>query len=212
MKNAILIVSLLFISFVGWTQTVDTLPVITYQYRNITIADRLAPDSVNFTRNGDTLIIAENKWKGYPSYPIAVKSEVSDTLVVNLLDTGKVFLAADGRFLTTIRIPNAFKASDNIKLKFEGKAYNITLLITNLSYTYDNLSDVKIYPNPAKNDLNILSDEGIDRIVIFNSSGQMVDYIGKTASVLDLQTYTPGIYYLSIFTFNGVIKKSFKKE
>ncbi|HEX8546288.1 MAG TPA: T9SS type A sorting domain-containing protein [Cytophagaceae bacterium] len=213
MKKAVLAILVLSISILVKAQTIDTLSVITHQFKNPTMSDRFAPDSVNFTRNGDTLIIAENKWKGYPSKPIAIRSsQLEDTLLVSLEDTGEVFLAADGRFLTTIKIPNAFENSDNIKLRFEGKVYNIILLITKLSDRYNNLADVKIYPNPAKDELFVLVQEGFEKLVIYNGMGQTVEHISHNSFPVNLQNYDTGIYCLAIFTSKGVIKASFQKK
>ena len=104
MKKALLLASIIFISVSGWSQTRDTLNVTSFQFTNITSKERHAPDSVYFVRSGDTLVILENSWRSYPLKLIAVRTKTKDSLLISVIDTARAGLAADGRFLITVKV------------------------------------------------------------------------------------------------------------
>ena len=64
---------------------------------------------------------------------------------------------------------------------------------------FDN--NIKIYPNPAKDKINIRSDKPIDRIQIFNSQGRLIldrEYLQNLISI-SLNRYPEGMYFINIF-------------
>jgi len=92
--------------------------------------------------------------------------------------------------------------------------YNFTLIglgvNTTVTVEIDDINpDIKIYPNPASQDINIslTSSPNIYSIEIYNNLGQMVLQKQSTYQVekLDLKNLNSGIYYLNIFN-NGFSK------
>ncbi len=61
----------------------------------------------------------------------------------------------------------------------------------------ENTSTV-IYPNPAQESFNILSEEEIGNVVIYNQIGQIVAEYAQNGNTLNVQTadWTPGIYFV----------------
>ncbi len=68
-----------------------------------------------------------------------------------------------------------------------------------------------IYPSPTKDVVYISSNEGIHKVVIFDTAGRIVDTQYETAQI-NLKTFNSGIYYLTIETDKGVFSKKIVKE
>ena len=70
-----------------------------------------------------------------------------------------------------------------------------------LSNVVNNRADYEVFPNPAKNQLEILSHEPIENIQIYNAIGQQIksEKMNPNLNVLiDVTNLTNGIYYLII--------------
>ncbi len=79
-----------------------------------------------------------------------------------------------------------------------------------LSINQFNKSDIKIYPNPVQNQLNIESQEIINGIEIFDLLGKKIfESKSKTIDVSGLQS---GIYLLKINTENGILTQKIIKQ
>ena len=69
---------------------------------------------------------------------------------------------------------------------------------------------VAIYPNPAKDQVHIVTENGLQHIVICNLLGQCIntfDLNGENKMVLNTSSYSPGLYLLNIVTEKGVATK-----
>ncbi len=72
----------------------------------------------------------------------------------------------------------------------------------------ENEVEVNIFPNPTSGILNIKSKYKINSIVVFNTSGTLMQKIEKVEEQINLSKLTKGIYYLQISTESGkTIKK-----
>ncbi|PJJ68128.1 T9SS type A sorting domain-containing protein [Chryseobacterium geocarposphaerae] len=71
---------------------------------------------------------------------------------------------------------------------------------------------VKVYPNPARDVINIKADEDIISISIYSSSGQKVLKIEKGVKTINLKSIPAGVYHLKIETKNGIINEKFIKK
>ena len=71
-------------------------------------------------------------------------------------------------------------------------------------------SSLSLYPNPAKNQINVNSTDNIRMIEIFNVQGQRV--INTTNTQIDLSGINAGSYVIRVTTDNGVTVKNFVKE
>jgi len=68
-----------------------------------------------------------------------------------------------------------------------------------------------IYPNPAKNVLNITSNENINRVEVFNMMGQMVGAYDANDTYTQINTtaFANGVYTVKIETENGTTTRKF---
>ena len=88
----------------------------------------------------------------------------------------------------------------------------ITPLMGIESIVEDN--SISIYPNPTNSEVNISSENIINSIEIFNSLGQRVYYsvVNSTEKIIDISSFTNGVYILGVNTENGVIRKKIIKN
>jgi len=65
--------------------------------------------------------------------------------------------------------------------------------------------DIDIYPNPAKNVLNIVTSRNIDNISIYNAYGRLVaeQYVGDKQCQINTSDLTTGMYFIQINTEVG---------
>ena len=82
------------------------------------------------------------------------------------------------------------------------------------SYIYDasfvgvnNISEneISIYPNPAKNTINI-SNNNYDEIIFSNIAGQIVKRISNSQTTISTSEFSNGIYFYQVVKNNAVIK------
>ncbi len=69
--------------------------------------------------------------------------------------------------------------------------------------TYEN---IKVYPNPVKSVLNVYA-ENLNKVTVFNAMGQLVytETIDSDNLMIDVESWTNGLYYVNLETNNGVI-------
>jgi hypothetical protein len=71
-------------------------------------------------------------------------------------------------------------------------------------------SSINVYPNPAKDFINITSTENINKVTVVNFAGQKVfekKITEKTSIILNTASYETGVYIIKIETENGIIAK-----
>lgn len=69
------------------------------------------------------------------------------------------------------------------------------------------MTAVAIYPNPTQNAVNIVAEDGLQRIVVQNLIGQLIDNKTLNAEsryVLNTSAYASGLYLVSVVTKKGV--------
>ena len=67
-----------------------------------------------------------------------------------------------------------------------------------------------LYPNPAKDRVNVMSSRKMDRITVINYVGQVVydkEMNGEQSYELNTSSYDAGVYIVKISTNNGVVTK-----
>lgn len=69
-----------------------------------------------------------------------------------------------------------------------------------------NMASIKMYPNPAQNNVQFTATENIEKISIFNILGQEVlsSVVGNTSKDLDISQLTTGTYLAKIETATGI--------
>lgn len=109
----------------------------------------------------------------------------------------------------------------NTTYSYEVKAWHTTTGYSNPSNTLSivigdnptgiseiNNTKIKLYPNPASNELSIQSEEIIKEVLIYNSQGKLVKT--ETKNTIDVSDLAKGIYFVNIN--NAQQKISFIKE
>jgi len=83
---------------------------------------------------------------------------------------------------------------------------NVLFRKASLSINASNIDNLKIYPNPASEQLNISSDVAIKFISIVNSLGQNVLSLNTDTvnTVIDISTLNKGVYSITTITENGL--------
>ena len=67
--------------------------------------------------------------------------------------------------------------------------------------------NVAMYPNPAKESVNIMAEDGLQQISVYNALGQQIVAMkmhGENKCILNTKDYVSGIYIINIVTENGV--------
>jgi len=92
----------------------------------------------------------------------------------------------------------------------DGK-YSILNFSKNISVASDLSKTINIYPNPAKETVNIVSENIINKIEIFNISGQNISSSVENSNNVrvDVEDLSQGVYLVKIHTFNNIIIKRF---
>ena len=83
---------------------------------------------------------------------------------------------------------------------------------TGIDNNEDDIYDVKFFPIPAADHINIVSDEQIEEVFIYNSNSQLVktSTIESNNETIDISALNNGQYYMIIMPEgNRVIKKTF---
>ena len=79
--------------------------------------------------------------------------------------------------------------------------------INNYDVAENETIKVALYPNPAHNAVNVLTEGGLQHITIYNLLGQQVGSIaldGENHYILNTSNYATGVYTINIVTENGV--------
>jgi len=83
---------------------------------------------------------------------------------------------------------------------------NVTMAITSVNNLND-ISNINVFPNPARAIINITSDQNFSNIKLINLTGQLaIDYeVNGNETSLDVSKFVNGLYFLQIETTDGVI-------
>lgn len=70
---------------------------------------------------------------------------------------------------------------------------------------------VRVYPNPAKNVLNIVCDYDIESIAVFDCLNRLIEERKTNSGILQLPlaNYSSGTYFITITTDKGRLNKKF---
>ena len=72
--------------------------------------------------------------------------------------------------------------------------------------------NVALYPNPTKENVTILAEDGLQLILIFNLLGQAVETIhlnNEYKAMVNTSAYAPGLYIMNVVTLKGATTKQF---
>jgi hypothetical protein len=153
--------------------------------------------------------------------------------------TGKVALrTAAGTNLTTAIVPNGGAAQyqkwydvdgantftlsaglQTIRIYAEGSPFNLNYFTISkvgaVSVEENSVQDLRLYPNPFKEILNIEGLEQVKNIQVFSHSGNLLynfTNLDNFSKSLDLGQLEPGMYYIQLSTEKETITKKIVKE
>jgi hypothetical protein len=75
--------------------------------------------------------------------------------------------------------------------------------------SHENIS-FNIYPNPASSELNISSTNKIENVEVYNLTGMLLSSSSKTK--IDISELPQGVYFVKVFSENGVTAQKFVKQ
>lgn len=195
----------------SWTYVSD--PLTDFYGTNISGAQRLA--------NGNTLICEG------PSGTFFEVDYEGNTVweYVNPVSTNGIIYqgnnASNNRVFRAERYDRDFTGFDGYDLTSQGyiesgSTFECDLFVVGIEeVAIETSTEVKIYPNPATNELNISSDEEIKSITIYNIQGAMIAELNPNSafSNLNISNYQTGLYFVKILTENDemVTMKLIKK-
>jgi hypothetical protein len=118
---------------------------------------------------------------------------------------------------STLVIGDTFSNNSNIYFDYNFPITTNTYTTTIAALSTQNFEFVyefTLYPNPAKEALNIQSKNGfeIKSIEIYNLLGQVVLAVPNTTSAIDVSSLTRGNYFIKVNTSNGTSNTKFIKE
>ena len=74
------------------------------------------------------------------------------------------------------------------------------------------LTDIKIYPNPVTDKLNIISPNRLHFVEIYTFSGQLIFKVNGNMSQVDISKLSKGNYIVKLVSEAGVVSKLIMKE
>ncbi|MBC3846167.1 T9SS type A sorting domain-containing protein [Winogradskyella echinorum] len=89
-----------------------------------------------------------------------------------------------------------------------------TQIVEPLSVNGFNFNNLQLYPNPASEKLELSSSQMIDKVAIVDINGRMLTEIEISASsyILDISTFSKGVYFIEIQSGNSKVTKKFIKN
>lgn len=125
---------------------------------------------------------------------------------------GRIVLANDGNYVIASGVSSL--SGDNTEAPVGSVDYWLFKLNQNTLSTPEISSNLKldIYPVPATNELNISSQQKIDKATIFDVSGKHVFSITNPIDKIDISKLTNGIYVVKLFSEDGYCVKRFAKQ
>lgn len=117
------------------------------------------------------------------------------------------FIIEDGLYFTGGRTNR--RTDPNYRLEKDLWFYQLPEL---LSIRENNIDiDIKVFPNPASEFINIDANSRIDMVNIYNSEGNIVLEIKNNYTNINIKELTQGKYFIEVFIDGETINKSFVK-
>ena len=77
---------------------------------------------------------------------------------------------------------------------------NISFSKSNLAVNDVNKTNIKVYPNPVVDQLNIKTDETIKSVQVYSLDGKLLKTINGNTTIVDFKNYPKGSYLVKIET------------
>ena len=113
-----------------------------------------------------------------------------------------------------------FAGQEKVIVKFAfTSAYGNNIWIDNINISNQEVSieenednSIAIFPNPAKEVLNITSEKAINQIDIYDVNGKLVKSYTNVNNTINIKDLATGVYMLNITTEDGQVSKKIVKE
>lgn len=90
--------------------------------------------------------------------------------------------------------------------------YSYLATLSNNSFSINNDSNIKIFPNPSSNFFKIVSDTKIDKITLFDTLGKEILIQTQNNNEINIEKLSKGLYLIEIISENEKIYRKFIKE
>ena len=136
----------------------------------------------------------------------------------DLPDTGSFYPVSDGEYAEFKITINAMGYEDSAIIKYILWDSSSTEFIDTLEYyisvalrstaNFMANSKIRIYPNPAKDEVNISANAG-SKIALYDGNGQILlsKSMHNNTETLDISHVKPGLYLLTLLNSNGIHSK-----
>jgi hypothetical protein len=173
---------------------------------------------------GSAVILGIHLWNQSSGYPVYFDNTIINNTTYNyddcdqdgLLDiydcapqnngNNKVLVCHEGN---TICVAESAVAAHLAHGDYMGSCITNTRSMNNTSEGIS-LNDLKLYPSPASNQINIQnnSNKPLGSISIYDISGKLLykNHIGASRAIIDIKNFSPGVYYLRSDQLNTSIK------
>ena len=155
------------------------------------------------------------------SHPATTK--ITGNTVELMFDNINLAPAAHGNIVFKIKTKNNLTVGSTVSNKAEiyfdynfpietNTATSIFQTLSNVDFDTD--LSVRVFPNPAKNKIDISANESIKSIQLFDEQGREMstNLVNEIKSTLDISSYSKGIYFLKIQTNKGIKTEKIIKE
>lgn len=150
------------------------------------------------------------------------KSGQGTKTIIHKYDAYGTFIASSGTFHNVMRDLTIDNGDTSVNLWSSSPCipifqannngftlWKLTSSTTGISeVTYNRIFDM--YPNPANDELNIINKELISKIDIINISGKL--QFSTVQNKIDISELSQGIYFVKVYSENGVATQKFIKE
>lgn len=142
----------------------------------------------------------------YPSYAgdTTVTWSVSGGgAVATISSTGLLTAVSDGSVMVKATANDGTGVMDSTQ---------ITITNQTIGLAEVDAQGIKLFPNPVNNELSLVANQKIDKIEIYNVSGQQIKSFSRAGSKVDVSKLSKGVYILRAFSDNQWIKLPFIKQ
>ncbi|MDR0507429.1 MAG: T9SS type A sorting domain-containing protein [Dysgonamonadaceae bacterium] len=169
---------------------------------------------------------ADSKWKTLYSEGVAnswcIIGNVADGANTQARDAKIIGynVYKDGIRLNKSLIFGQSYKTDDVKGRFSVRAYSIEsglsaealLDLTKISSAYSPYGSPNVYPNPAKDVINIDSEKNIESVSVFDMTGRLLEQIDSWTGSLSTKNWKQGVYLIKIITPDGEATRKVVKE
>jgi hypothetical protein len=89
---------------------------------------------------------------------------------------------------------------------------NYIATLSNNDFSFNNVNNIKVFPNPSSNFFKIVSDTKVEKITLFDTLGKEILIQTQNNSEVNIEKLSEGIYLIEIISENKKVYKKFIKK